>query len=212
MCNLHVFVCTCVFAVFQNLVCIHVDNYNFMEIFSLPSLRPHLQLRQIIEEGRRPNFLVLSLSFSSFCFCPFLSALCLLAPSFYLSVSLPLLHSLLLPGLPSCSRSSSSVAWTTYVWSLGWTQNHCYQRKCAQTSHNDFHLEPVHKHFQMHRDTLMAQAGCPHAFLLRRGCSHLASFLNSVLNRNLFVCLCIGSVLFIWLPVLWHLVKSFEPP
>lgn len=38
MCNLHVFVCMCVFAVFQNLVCIHVDNYNFMEIFFPPFL------------------------------------------------------------------------------------------------------------------------------------------------------------------------------
>lgn len=118
--------------------------------FSLPSLRPHLQLRQIIEEGWRPNVLVLSLSFSSLCFCLFLFALCL--PSL----------SLFLPTPPSFSRSSSSVARTTYVWSLGWTQNHCYQRKCAQTSHNDFHLEPVHKHSQMHRDTLswLRQAGC----------------------------------------------------
>lgn len=65
--------------------------------FSLPSLRPHLQQRQIVEEGWRPNFLVLSLSPLSLCFCLFLSAVCLfslslsfsLLDSFSLSVSTP---------------------------------------------------------------------------------------------------------------------------
>ena len=116
--------------------------------FSLPSLRPHLQQRQIVEEGWRPNVLVLSLSFS----------LSLSLSSLFLSLSL----SLSLSTPPSFCRSSSSVARTTYVSSLGWTQNHCYQRKCTQTSHNDFHLEPVHKHSQMHIDTLsgLRQAGC----------------------------------------------------
>lgn len=56
----------------------------------------------------------------------------------------------------------------------------------------------------------MAQAGRPHALLLRRGCSHLAGFLNSILNRNLFVCLCTGSMLFIWLSVLRQLAKLFR--
>lgn len=67
-------VCVCVFSIFQKLVCIHVDNYNFMEIFfflPLPFLRPHLQLRQIIEEGWRPNVLLLS-SFLLFLFLIFL--------------------------------------------------------------------------------------------------------------------------------------------
>lgn len=126
--------------------------------FSLPSLRPHLQQRQIVEEGWRPNFLVLSLSPLSLCFCLFLSAVCLCLSLF---LSLGLFLSFCLYPLSFC-RSSSSMARTTYVWSLGWTQNHCYQRKCTQTSHNDFHLEPVHKHSQMHRDTLsgLRQADC----------------------------------------------------
>lgn len=149
MCNLHVFVCMCVFAVFQNLVCIHVDNYNFMEIFFPPFLTT-TSAAEANNRGRVEAKRSGSLSL-------FLLSLCL-----SLSLcSLPPL-SLFLPTPPSFSRSSSSVARTTYVWSLGWTQNHCYQRKCAQTSHNDFHLEPVHKHSQMHRDTLswLRQAGC----------------------------------------------------
>lgn len=56
----------------------------------------------------------------------------------------------------------------------------------------------------------MFQAGRPHAFFLCRGCSHLACFLNSFLNRNLFVCLCTASTLFIWLSVLWQLAKLFR--
>lgn len=56
----------------------------------------------------------------------------------------------------------------------------------------------------------MVQAGRPHTFFLRGGCSHLACFLNSFLNRNLFVCLCTASTLFIWLSVLWQLAKLFR--
>lgn len=143
-------VCVCVFSVFQKLVCIHVDNYNFMEIFfflPLPFLRPHLQLRQIIEEGWRPNVLLLS-SFLLFVFLFFSFSLCRLSLSTF-STLLPSIADLLpWPG-------------TTYVLSLGWTQNHCYQGKCIQTSHNDFHLKPVHKHSQMLTDTLswLRQAG-----------------------------------------------------
>lgn len=113
----------------------------------LPFLRPHLQLRQIIEEGWRPNVLPLSsfllfLVLSSFFFFP-------LSPVSTFSALLPSISDLLpWPG-------------TTYVRSLGWTQNHCYQGKCIQTSHNDFHLKPVHKHSQMLIDTLslLRQAG-----------------------------------------------------
>lgn len=137
--------CLCACAVFQNLVCIHVDNYNFMEIFFPPFLTTtsaaEANSRGRVEAKRSGS---LSLSFSLSLSLSFLS--------FSLSLSTP----------PSFCRSSSSVARTTYVSSLGWTQNHCYQCKCTQTSHNDFHLEPVHKHSQMHIDTLsgLRQAGC----------------------------------------------------
>lgn len=135
--------------------------------------------------------------FSSFCFCLFFSfSFCCLSLS-TVSTLLPSIADLLpWPG-------------TTYVWSLGWTQNHCYQGKCIQMSHNGFHLKPVHKHSQMLTD-LIAQAGRPRAFLVRRGCSHLAGFLNSILNRNLFVCLCTGLMLFIWLSVLRQIAKLFR--
>lgn len=129
------------FAVFQNLVCIHVDNYNFMEIFSPPFLKT-TSAAEANSRGRVEAKHSGSLSFSSLCFCLSLSHCCLPASSL--------------------CRSSSSLARTTYIWSLGWTQNHCYQRKCTQTSHNDFHLEPVHKHSQMRRHTLsgLRQTGC----------------------------------------------------
>lgn len=136
----------CVFAVFQNSVCIHVDNYNFIEIF----FPPFLTTTSAAEANNRGRVEAkLSGSLPLFLLSPFLSlSLCCLPCSVFLPIS------------PSFSRSSSSEAWTTYVRSLGWTQNHCYQRKCTHTSHNDFHLEPVHKHSQMQRDTGRLAACC----------------------------------------------------
>lgn len=136
----------CVFVVFQNSVCIHVDNYNFIEIFFPPFLTTtsaaEANNRGRVEaklSGSLPLFLLSFFLFLSLCYLP---------------------CCVFLPTSPSFSRSSSSEARTTYVRSLGWTLNHCYQRKCTHTSHNDFHLEPVHKHSQMQRDTGWLAACC----------------------------------------------------
>ncbi len=82
----------CVFAVFQNLVCIHVDNYNFMEIFFPPFLKT-TSAAEANSRGRVEAKLAGSLSFSSLSLCLFLSAACLLSLSLSLFLSLLLLPS-----------------------------------------------------------------------------------------------------------------------
>ena len=84
--------CLCACAVFQNLVCIHVDNYNFMEIFFPPFLTTtsaaEANSRGRVEAKRSGSLSLsrsLSLSLSlSFCVSPFL---CLSPLSLSLSLS-----------------------------------------------------------------------------------------------------------------------------
>lgn len=78
--------CLCVFAVFQNLVCIHVDNYNFMEIFFPPFLTT-TSAAEANSRGRVEAKLSGSLSLFlplSLCCLPLLSPS--LYPSFLLSL------------------------------------------------------------------------------------------------------------------------------
>lgn len=124
--------------------------------------------------------------FSSFCVCLFFSfSLCRLSLSTFSTLLLSTADLLPWPG-------------TTYVWSLGWTQNHCYQGKCIQTSHNDFHLKPVHKHSQMLTDTLslLRQAGRMLFSSAEAAVSQLVSLIPFLIGICLFVCALVRCCLF----------------
>lgn len=77
---------------------------------------------------------------------------------------------------------------------LGGPQTVAISASVLETSHNDFHLEPVHKHSQMHRDTLwgLRQAAC----MLRLQSLSLVSLISFLIEICLFVCELLQRCLF----------------